>query len=166
MGRGRTTTGMSISVLIHLVRTGQMVPSPDTTMITSIDEGLSTSPEEVCQRYLRGEYKLIAQVLTVLDHGKRAKRLVDAALDSCSHIQNLRTAIYDFKLQDGGDRGLNYLLRYFFLIVFAEYLIEREEELAAGDQKRGQAAKSFVDWLGERREITHMIARKELIEFS
>lgn len=203
MGRGRTTTGMVISVLIHLVHANQLMPSPETSLTTALEE-MTVSPEEVRERHLAGEYKLISQVLTVLDHGKRAKRLVDAAIDRCSHIQNLRTAIYDFKLQDSGERGLNYLLRYFFLIVFAEYLVEKrleqesetEKDLGADAERQkdrhgprprpgprpgpgqGQAqsetetslahsdaGNSFVGWLAERREITNMVARRELIDF-
>lgn len=160
MGRGRTTTGMVISVLLYLVRNQHLVPSPE--LLTESLEDLSLTSEEERERYLAGEYKIITKVASVLEHGKKAKRLLDAAIDRCSHVQNLRTAIYDFKLQEGGGRGLNYLLRYFFLVVFAEYLVE----LHANNGSPELEGSSFVAWLNERREITNMVSRRDLLDFS
>lgn len=98
----------------------------------------STSTEELnATRFVAGEYKIILQLLTVLPYGKIAKRIADIAINACSHVQNLRAAIYDFKLRCEStsetpphklhallECGLNYLMRYFYLVTFAEYLLE------------------------------------------
>jgi hypothetical protein len=61
----------------------------------------STADEEnlnfIKTRYLSGEYKIILQLLGVLENGRLAKRLTDQAVDACEHVQNLRDAIYDYK---------------------------------------------------------------------
>ncbi|KAI9099760.1 inositol hexakisphosphate-domain-containing protein [Phlyctochytrium arcticum] len=100
---------------------------------------LTPLPDEATiarQRYTSGEYKLILQLVAVLQHGKLAKRLADRAIDACEHIQNLRVAVYDSKLRVEALRigdpkrekmmeiAINYLVRYFYLIVFAGYLLE------------------------------------------
>jgi len=135
-------------------------------------------------RFLAGEYKIILQLLSVLPYGQSAKTIADHAINACSHVQNLRTAIHDFKLRLEAilDRtsqvyyatmecGLNYLMRYFYLITFAEYLIElnwtrleanscesieSHDELNCGILKDGV---KFSEWLHERREIAGIASR-------
>ena len=113
-----------------------------------------------CIPFLRGEYKLIHRLCQVLDHGQRAKRFADECIDALAHLQNLREAIYDYKRKYDADpsgpqahelhtRGLHYLLRYFYLIVFAEYLIEEFTS-------KGALTQSFLMWISERREITNL----------
>ena len=87
-------------------------------------------------KYLQGDYKLIQQLSQLLDQGQTAKRLADECINACAHMQNLREAIYDYKVRlntaqltseqahETEARGLHYLLRYFYLIVFAAYLLE------------------------------------------
>lgn len=113
-------------------------------------------------KFLQGDYKLIQQLCQLLDQGQTAKSLADSCINACSHMQNLREAIYDYKvrlstgsltadqMKDTESRGLHYLLRYFYLIVFAEYLLE---EL---DRSKGKLNKTFLTWLAERREITNL----------
>jgi hypothetical protein len=120
------------------------------------------SEEEV---YLAGEYKTILQLVGVLSHGKTAKRLTDKAIDLMQDVQNLRKAIYDYKLKvNACERGslkeqklrnitVNYLYRYGTLIVFANYLIEIQEK---GSQI------TFPEWLREHREITKLLERRSL----
>jgi hypothetical protein len=156
-------------------------------------------------RYLKGEYKIILQLLSVLPYGKQSKRLVDKAVDLCNHIQDIRGAIYDFKLrieaidesaQSSGwssaskkkkyealmEVGLNYLIRYFFLITFAAYLLEkRAGGLEFKRRSRSQSSveippdnsvqvdtqaeqpddpfPSFTAWLADRREILNICRR-------
>lgn len=125
------------------------------------------SDEQERQRYLQGEFKVILQLVGVLPFGKISKMLVDRSIDICSHIQDIRGAIYDFKLrleslEIGTKRfesmfkiGANYLIRYFFLITFTNYLLERNAEaLKNGVTALPQGAfPSFSDWLADRREI-------------
>ena len=180
---------MVISTLVYLIRHRRLLASSSPHVsdsssspseeADSLEEPLmsSASLERGRELFLGGNYKLIHQLLPALEHGKRAKRLVDAAIDQCAHVQNLREAIYAYKLAGGGgDRGLNYLLRYFFLIVFTEYLIEMvimalpgEEERRTDQQPKDPLERpsvSFSSWLRERREITNMVARRELLDFS
>ena len=47
-------------------------------------------------RHLAGEYKVILQLVSVLSHGKLAKRLTDRAIDQMQDVQNLRKSIYEY----------------------------------------------------------------------
>ena len=122
MGRGRTTTGMVIVYLYLLVKDDT---NPVTTTIS---------------------FTLIDSLLSVLPLGQQSKRLVDVAVDSCAHIQNLRDCIPAYLRQDP-QRGLNYLIRYFYLIAFAEYIQTRNND------------ETFQVWLGERKEITNLLRK-------
>ncbi|TFY62986.1 hypothetical protein EVJ58_g3511 [Rhodofomes roseus] len=167
MGRGRTSTGMVTACLI--ATTTRWVHDLEDVMLESpVDDengdrmghydSIDGPSEE--EAYLQGEYKTILQLVSVLSHGKMAKRLTDRAIDLMQDVQNLRKAIYDYKLKVNAcekgsskqrklmDIGINYLYRYGTLIVFANYLIEMKE----GGESRTQA--TFPDWLKERREIT------------
>ncbi len=149
--RGRTTTGMVITMLYHRIKS-----MPIEEMSTpEARNSIITSPVS----FLLGEYKLIHRLCQVLDHGLRAKQLADECIDALAHLQNLREAIYDYKRKleanpsgpqanELESRGVHYLLRYFYLIVFAEYLIE--------EMPTGSLSKSFLQWISERREITNL----------
>lgn len=119
--------------------------------------------EQVSIKYLQGDYKLIQQLCQLLENGQKAKKLADFCIDACAHLQNLRESIYDHKIRLSSSnsltpeqvkeietRGLHYLLRYFYLIVFAEYLLEELEI------ETGKFDKTFLNWLVERREITNL----------
>ena len=136
MGRGRTTTCMVVA-LIYLA------PHEDTNP--------SAHHHQCEDPFLAGNYKLILNLIGLLPHGRRVKAHVDWCIDKCSQIQNLRECILDYSKKEPG-RGLNYLVRYFYLIAFAEYLIEGGQE-------------TFTTWLDDRREVTNLVAKKECIEF-
>ncbi|KAI8078822.1 inositol hexakisphosphate-domain-containing protein [Halteromyces radiatus] len=195
MGRGRTTTGMVAACLISMILNNNncMVDGDHLLNDTSKPEGLQddrlfdTDRDEQSEEregYLNGEYKIILQVVSVLTYGKLAKRLTDEAINMCDHMQNLRRAIYDYRLRldslmDNSKKytmtrevGLNYLVRYFYLIVFADYLLEemlspscawhlhhstrqQEQEIVTEDQ--AQHLTTFKSWLAGRREITNII---------
>lgn len=48
--------------------------------------------------YLNGEYRTILTLVSVLPLGKAAKRLADRVIDHCDGVQNLRKAVYDYKV--------------------------------------------------------------------
>lgn len=50
------------------------------------------------EAYLRGEYKIILQLVGVLSYGKVAKRVADKAIDVMADVQNLRKAIFEYVL--------------------------------------------------------------------
>lgn len=150
---------MVITMLYHRIKQLKLpvaneAPSTPASRNASIDSSLT---------YLRGEYKIITRLCQVLDHGLRAKNLTDECIDACAHLQNLREAIYDYKRKVEADpsnpnahelsnRGLHYLLRYFYLIVFAEFLLEELHESGNGKILKV----SFLHWISERREITNL----------
>lgn len=176
---------------ISLDRRGSIViDSPtQTTNMTNISE----NEESMDESYLNGEFKIILQVISVLTYGKLAKRLTDKAINMCDHMQNLRKAIFDYKLRMGAIEdpkskqyeaikhvALNYLIRYFYLTVFANYLLE---ELALKKQQQTEQdcqvnpeeqdaicndgnynAITFKEWLESRREITNIL-KLQSIEF-
>ncbi|KAJ2917433.1 hypothetical protein MD484_g2993, partial [Candolleomyces efflorescens] len=170
MGRGRTTTGMVSACLIASTlkwehRNESLIE--DNIPLEVYDPMDGPSEEEA---YLAGEYKTILHLVGVLSHGKVAKRLTDRAIDLMQDVQNLRKAIYDYKLKvDACQKGtakfkqlsnvaVNYLYRYGTLIVFANYLIELRERTSA----TGPPFPSFPVWLREHREITKLLSRRTL----
>lgn len=164
MGRGRTTSGMVTASLIATTLSApfeDLATTPDDQVfLTDTIDG--PSEEEA---YLEGEYKTILQLVGVLSHGKMAKLLTDKSIDLMQDVQNLRKAIYPFKLkvdaaQKGSEQqrkynhiGVNYLYRYGALIAFANYLIETRE---------GLTSSRFPDWLKEHREISTLLNRTSL----
>ncbi|EJD48990.1 hypothetical protein AURDEDRAFT_161927 [Auricularia subglabra TFB-10046 SS5] len=160
MGRGRTTSGM---VVASLVSTITQLPK-DWDLAEPEESDADADPYDLIdgfseeQAYLQGEYKTILQLVGVLSHGKLAKRLTDTAVDAMQDVQNLRKAIYDYKLKaeacaPGSAKhksissvGINYLYRYGTFVAFANYLLEAE-------------TRGFADWLAEHREIARILER-------
>ncbi|KAH7106320.1 inositol hexakisphosphate-domain-containing protein [Auriculariales sp. MPI-PUGE-AT-0066] len=166
MGRGRTTSGMVVASLVSTIlelpkgweAVEQDEPEEDADLYDLI-EGFSDE-----QVYLSGEYKTILQLVGVLSNGKVAKRMTDAAMDAMQDVQNLRKAIYDYKLKAEASApgsakhktmtavGVNYLYRYGTIIAFANYLLE----------VNSRETRSFADWLTEHREIMRTLERSSL----
>ncbi|KAJ7249237.1 inositol hexakisphosphate-domain-containing protein [Mycena haematopus] len=166
MGRGRTTTGMVVACLIATTMNWNgKEPKYDQEDLTNTYDPMDGPSEE--EAYLQGEYKTILQLVGVLSYGKLAKRLADRAIDQMQDVQNLRKAIYDYKLKvDACEKGtakeqhlrtgaVNYLYRYGSLIVFANYLIGLQDKIGAPQV-------TFTDWLKEHREITKLLGRRSL----
>lgn len=205
MGRGRTTTGMIVASLLSMILSNDaigdmadsfMVDSSSTSIINPFNPNSNYENEDESyderERYQNGEYRIILQLVSVLTYGKLAKRLTDQAINTCDHMQNLRKAIYDYKLRieamtDQGSKkwraarevALNYLVRYFYLVVFANYLLEEmgttldndEDDLddASMDQqekstafKEARKLTTFKEWLKGRREIVNIISLQTL----
>lgn len=198
MGRGRTTTGMVTACLMTMILRNDSVTDMTSSYIMDRSESSATEPNaleedeshEERARYLAGEYKIVLQLVSVLTYGKLAKRLTDQAINICDHMQNLRRAVYDYKLrmdamedhqskkyQATRQVALNYLVRYFYLIVFANYLLEEMGNMASqssqcsvdGDggedeqqsdtivDEEARKMTTFKEWLKGRREITNII---------
>nr|XP_018260510.1 uncharacterized protein I303_07432 [Kwoniella dejecticola CBS 10117]OBR82668.1 hypothetical protein I303_07432 [Kwoniella dejecticola CBS 10117] len=164
MGRGRTTTGMTVACLIASIDSNDDAIDVD----YSDDESDEQEPIMETNQYLKGEYKTILQLVTVMSHGKEAKKLADHAINLMEGVQNLRKAVYDFKLQvDAAEpgsakhkaqstRAINYLYRYGALIVLANFLLEAKE--------KGIPLKDtdFPAWFDQHREIGSILSRKGL----
>lgn len=104
-------------------------------------------------------YSLITSLLRVLPNGKQAKAVVDTAIDQAAHLQNLRECTSAY-LARGGEVGVNYLIRYFYLIVFAAYLVEEE------GQSAGTGGVQFSLWISGRKEITNLVSRHDRIDLA
>jgi len=136
---------------------------------------------------LEGEYKIILSLISVLQYGRLAKKLTDRAIDAMDSVQNLRKAVYDFKLraeaaEPGSEKqrkiltaASNYLYRYGSLIAFSNWLLERQLEAAPGEDKNDtsdgsrvhahrseQRMKTFPEWLNEHREVLHILQKRSL----
>nr|XP_019043261.1 hypothetical protein I302_07836 [Kwoniella bestiolae CBS 10118]OCF22191.1 hypothetical protein I302_07836 [Kwoniella bestiolae CBS 10118] len=164
MGRGRTTTGMTVACLIASITSDEQALDLD----ESDEESDHGEPIHETAQYLNGEYKTILQLVTVMSHGKEAKKITDHAINLMEGVQNLRKAVYDFKLQvDAAEpgsakyksqftRAINYLYRYGALIVLANFLLETKEQ--------GIPLKEtdFPAWFDQHREIRSILSRKGL----
>ncbi|KAJ3086244.1 hypothetical protein HK102_013370 [Quaeritorhiza haematococci] len=187
MGRGRTTTGMIITCLMQMIVGNDRIFSDmqyvieDEEARATITDTPTANEEDTRARYVNGEYKIILQLISVLQYGKLSKRLTDKAIDLCDHMQNLRVAVYDFKMRvealEPGTRkhkalcevGLNYLVRYFYLITFADYLLEETTSLGRQNNSEEEGVFDFSEdvkpritfsqWLHERREIGNIIRK-------
>ncbi|KAI8354158.1 inositol hexakisphosphate-domain-containing protein [Blakeslea trispora] len=177
MGRGRTTTGMVVASLLSMILSNDAVSEMSDPAATSFQDENDNSHDER-DRYQNGEYRVILQLVTVLTFGKLAKRLTDQAINMCDHMQNLRKAIYDYKLRfeamtDQGSKrwkstrevAINYLVRYFYLIVFANYLLEEMRVANNTNEtafKEAQKLPTFKQWLKGHREIMNIISLNTL----
>jgi len=120
MGRGRTTTGMVVAcIYLRWALPTQTLPA---------------TPK--LARNQLTEFKTIARLTRALADGPKVKEEVDTCIDMCSTMQNLREAVKALKTQTEAEddpkkkeffheRAMNYLKRYFFLILFAGYLYEQ-----------------------------------------
>ncbi|KAJ8323879.1 hypothetical protein O5D80_007110 [Batrachochytrium dendrobatidis] len=214
MGRGRTTTGivtaclMQMTVgnacliensgrLLHKVDTEDEVMDGDRRILTRMHD----SEIDLHERFKSGEYQIVMQLIAVLQYGKLAKFLTDKAIDMSEHMQNLRLAIFDYRLRllaaEPDSRkfhtllevGWNYLIRYFYLIVFADYLIEiwslwvpdtllsesemqslsdmQNTSITQHDEPSLPASRpiTFSAWLSDRKEILNIIRKNnQMIE--
>lgn len=111
MGRGRTTTGIVITCLMEMIIGNKHLVKEylnrekdlqrrgiDTSIDSNAPEFMESS-EQRKQRFLQGEYRIVLKLVSVLQFGKLAKLLTDKVIDSVDHMQNLRAAIYDYKVQ-------------------------------------------------------------------
>ncbi|KAG6902829.1 hypothetical protein C0995_010714 [Termitomyces sp. Mi166 len=106
-----------------------------------------------------GNYGVILSLLGCLDHGPRAKKLVDKIIDATDQVTNLREDILNYRLKysltsmdevqgeiflQGAVKALE---KYFFIIAFASYV----------DTAGPEFSQSFSDWLKDRTEIWNQI---------
>uniref|UniRef100_A0A4W3HK07 Paladin-like n=1 Tax=Callorhinchus milii TaxID=7868 RepID=A0A4W3HK07_CALMI len=143
-GKERTTVAMVICVLI----TWHIKGFPE-----ALEEELISVPDA---KYTKGEFEAILQLVRILPNGNEMKKEVDRALDAVSdsmtpmmhHLRELIINIYrkskSAKNQDDGARlhlrSLQYLERYFYLILFNAYLHL---------EKQGGWQRSFKVWITE-----------------
>eukprot|EP00850_Spirogloea_muscicola_P002322 SM000009S23451 [mRNA] locus=s9:35424:44183:- [translate_table: standard] len=178
MGRGRTTTGMVVATLIHLCRTRSLQSPPALAVAHSesprksfaafrdgfwSEEGHQKAVEENLRL---GEYSVIRSLTRVLQGGAESKRIVDAAIDKCSAMQNLREAILGYrngihrqadekKREAALSNFVEYLERYYFLICFAVYLHTNPYSSKGQTPIEG----GFQAWMKDRPELYSILRR-------
>jgi hypothetical protein len=143
MGRGRTTTGMFLVALIYCKNTSQSI-------------NLISLPKS-CEN---GYYSLINALLAKFPKFQSYKSEIDAILNDCEQLMNLRGFIWHCKLSaekeqiadrpdDAKSRraafwlnlAKNYVERYCYFICFNAYLSDPED------------AVSFKQWCEKRNEL-------------
>lgn len=131
MGRGRTTTAMIICYLINNRH----------------------SLRDTCLPHYPPKYKLIGRIMQVLPNSPKSKNVLDHVIDKFAHIENIRNSIDRYS--EGNfyvrRKGKDYLLRYFNLLIFTEFIIFRKE-------------KSFVEFLSKHPEIKTIASEIDLLE--
>ncbi|KAM0753591.1 hypothetical protein T439DRAFT_322487 [Meredithblackwellia eburnea MCA 4105] len=183
MGRGRTTTGMVAAALVSNILFGNQtlfdMSSSVVELETASQYDKGTWDGREAEPFLQGEYKLVLQLVAVLQYGRLAKKITDRAIDAMEGVQNLRKAIYDFKLRveaaDIGSRKqqklfevtMNYLFRYATLILFSNYLLEKaalkyDDQDEDDEVPRTPPLPPFREWLSARREIKRILQRRSL----
>lgn len=143
-GNDLSASALSGSMSGFLVGSGSQIFTADSSV--SNNENVDDREDQV---WLQGEYRTVMQLVAILRHGKLAKRLTDTAIDRMDAVQNLRKAIYDSKLRAANAEASqsrrahllrvyrNYLERYGYLIVFANYLLEKAQALVENGSSYG-----------------------------
>uniref|UniRef100_A0A6N2NAG9 Tyrosine specific protein phosphatases domain-containing protein n=1 Tax=Salix viminalis TaxID=40686 RepID=A0A6N2NAG9_SALVM len=186
MGRGRTTTGTVIACLLKLridygrpirviadditheeVESGSSSgeetggdPAASTSDIASV----KTDMEEV-RAFGIDDILLLRKITRLFDNGMECREALDAIIDRCSALQNIRQAVLQYRKvvnqqhveprvrRVALSRGAEYLDRYFRLIAFAAYL---GSEAFDGFCGQGESRMTFKSWLHQRPEVQAM----------
>jgi len=155
MGRGRTTTGLVCAYLLNQNVLKSWKPKND------FSEKSAEHPPD----YRRGEYHVILKIVSTIEDGELIKAQVDDAIDACSEMQNLRDAIYECKVTSENPatseidkkmyfkRGINYLERYWWLILFNTYL----------NNTAPKFPRSFTKWMQSRWGYRRMLRKLDLV---
>ncbi|XP_057829529.2 uncharacterized protein LOC131040594 isoform X1 [Cryptomeria japonica] len=187
MGRGRTTTGTVIACLVKIrLDYGKPLRLPSAhTALSETDSGF-TSGEEAgnesgdasngspeANRRQQGLFSsfgiddilLIRKVTTLFDSGVECRETLDAVIDCCAALQNIRQAVLHYRRKFNQqymeprerrvalNRGAEYLERYFMLIAFAAYI---GSEAFDGFCESGSPKILFKTWLHKRPEVQEM----------
>uniref|UniRef100_M4FCR7 FBD domain-containing protein n=1 Tax=Brassica campestris TaxID=3711 RepID=M4FCR7_BRACM len=156
IGRGRTTTGTVIACLVKLrMNYGR----PIKVLTDSIVYGDSLSGEEEHGRaFGMDDILLLRKFTTLFDNGVESREALDAVIDRCSAVQNIREAVLHYRkvfnqqhveprLRNAAlKRSAEYLERYFWLITFAAYIGSKNLDVAF--VKGG-----YKNWLHEKPEV-------------
>ncbi|GLI60364.1 hypothetical protein VaNZ11_002488 [Volvox africanus] len=181
MGRGRTTTGTIIGTLLYLRKLGAFPAGAKHMLSGAVDGGevaalsvpawfpaaMEATPpvgEQTRDKLKWGMYDVVRSLLRVLENGTEGKAVLDATIDACSQMQNLREAIGSYRsrfLKEMRERQraslmavcLEYLERYYMLIAFASYLYSPSFNPELPTQA------SFADWMASRPELRSVLMR-------
>jgi hypothetical protein len=108
---------------------------------------------------------LLWKITRLFDNGMECREALDAIIDRCSALQNIRQAVLQYRKMVNQQhveprvrrvalsRGAEYLERYFRLIAFAAYL---GSEAFDGFCGQGESRMAFKSWLHQRSEVQAM----------
>lgn len=185
MGIGRTTTGTVTACLLKLridrgrpIRVLHDASNPDLGGDLSSDdesEGQSHPPASLVLKsrpqthtndaFGINDILLLWKITRLFDNGVECREALDAIIDRCSALQNIRQAVLQYRKlfnqqhneprerRVALNRGAEYLERYFRLIAFAAYL---GSEAFDGFCGQGKSRMTFKDWLHQRPEVQAM----------
>ncbi|XP_052174922.1 uncharacterized protein LOC127789885 isoform X2 [Diospyros lotus] len=186
MGIGRTTTGTVIACLLKLrIDYGRPIRILiDDASQEEVDGGTSSAEEtsdhaaalvsgstrgrnhrEPSHAFGINDILLLWKITRLFDNGVECREALDAIIDRCSALQNLRQAVLQYR--EGFNqqhvepkerrlelsRAAEYLERYFRLIAFAAYL---GSEAFDGFCGQGKSKIRFKNWLHQRPEVQGM----------
>lgn len=185
MGRGRTTTGTVIACLLKLrIEYGKPIRILRDEFVGEVD-GCSSCGEEnmddlavssssiIDQATARkpprtfgiNDILLLWKITRLFDNGVECREALDAVIDRCSALQNIRDAVLRYRelfnqqhveprvRRVALNRGAEYLERYFRLIAFSAYL---GSEAFDGFCGQGESKMTFKSWLQKRPEVQAM----------
>ncbi|CAN6569823.1 unnamed protein product [Malus baccata var. baccata] len=186
MGRGRTTTGTVIACLLKLrIDYGRPIKIlVDNITLEEVDGGSSSGDEtggssaastssvtnfrnekEQSRVFGMNDILLLWKITRLFDNGVECREALDAIIDRCSALQNIRQAVLQYRKvfnqqhveprvrRVALNRGAEYLERYFRLIAFAAYL---GSEAFDGFCGQGESRMTFKNWLHQRPEVQAM----------
>ncbi|KAM5558530.1 paladin [Rosa sericea] len=186
MGRGRTTTGTVIACLLKLrIDYGRPIKVlVDNIAGEEVDGGSSSGEEtgdsstassssisnvradkEQGRVFGMNDILLLWKITRLFDNGVECREALDAIIDRCSALQNIRQAVLQYRRvfnqqhveqrvrRVALNRGAEYLERYFRLIAFAAYL---GSEAFDGFCGQGVSRMTFKNWLHQRPEVQAM----------
>ncbi|OQR88957.1 paladin [Thraustotheca clavata] len=154
IGRGRTTTAMVLAHMAwHIQQPECVVLVPDGLPMTRTHRSLTIDPSTI--DYSQGTYKVILALCDTIEQGQQSKAWVDATIDECAVLYNIRTVIEESRQKSMEEakpakrsfylhRACRFLERYFYFIVFGEYLLEAQ-------------VKSFSSWLQIHPELYRLL---------
>lgn len=187
MGRGRTTTGTVIACLLKLridygrpirILLDDIMPHEEVDGSTSSGEETGGGCPEAGPVTAKGRPRkdsshafgindilLLWKITRLFDNGVECREALDAIIDRCSALQNIRQAVLQYRKffnqqhveprerRVALNRGAEYLERYFRLIAFAAYL---GSEAFDGFCAQGESRMTFKNWLHQRPEVQAM----------
>ncbi|KAK2649886.1 hypothetical protein Ddye_017375 [Dipteronia dyeriana] len=186
MGRGRTTTGTVIACLVKLrVDYGRPIKVlVDDVNREDLDSDSSSGEETGCidaaptssvmkvrtdiekgRAFGIDDILLLWKITRLFDNGVECREALDAIIDRCSALQNIRQAVLQYRKvfnqqhveprvrRVALNRGAEYLERYFRLIAFAAYL---GSEAFDGSCGQVESRMTFKSWLRQRPEVQAM----------
>ncbi|XP_042502198.1 paladin isoform X1 [Macadamia integrifolia] len=186
MGRGRTTTGTVIACLLRLrIDYGRpIIMQPLAAACEDVDSGSSSGEDagdnstesasniitikkekDPNRAFGINDILLLRKITRLFDNGVECREALDAIIDRCSALQNIRQAVLHYRKvfnqqhveprvrRVALNRGAEYLERYFRLIAFAAYLGSDAFGSFCG---QGDSRMTFKNWLHQRPEVQAM----------